>query len=269
MDEEYNRLLQGKRGNTGLSIVDFFTKEERKNTIGGKNISFNTFRELWDEKYSLITYNQKLFDWYNTNRPNADTEYIIFRIFCVYWRCPMTMRPIIPLELFKQFNPKKILDPCCGFGSRLLSANVFGADSYIGIDTNTNLSQPLLDFSNWLSLKSNTKNTFIFQDCLSVDYSKLDFDFIFTSPPYYNVERYNHMTTRRTKAQWDTEFYIPLWNLLWKSLKEGHMAINVNQEIYNRTLLPTLGTPTHILPLNSKHTSKTYKEFIYVWEKKN
>lgn len=266
LDREYDKLLRGKAGNTGNLIVDFFTKEERQNTIGGKGIKYVEFRDKWEEKYSLIGYNKKLYDWYKNNRPKSE-EYIIFRIFCVYWKCPMTMRPIIPLDLFKKFNPRKILDPCSGFGSRLLSANVFGAESYIGIDSNTNLEIPLRKMSEWLSHKSETKNTLIFKDCLTVDYSELDYDFVFTSPPYYNLEQYNHMKSRKTKTEWDNEFYVPLWNKLWESLREGYMCINVNQEIFIRTLIPTMGDPDMIIPLNALHKSRKYKEFIYIWEK--
>ena len=45
-------------------------------------------------------------------------------------------------------------------------------------------------------LGTNTKIKLMFKDALKVDYSKLDYDCVLTSPPYYNVEVYEGMKAK-------------------------------------------------------------------------
>lgn len=272
LEKEYEFLCKKINHNPnskkGLDIVNHFTREERYNTKGNKGISFNEFQANWDTMYSLIQSNKNMYAWYKKNRPTITEENILIGIYRLYYGCPMTMKPIIALNLFKEFNPRNILDPCAGFGSRMLSANVYGSDSYIGIDTNLNLVRPINEMMSWLENKSKTKNQMYWQNNLSVDYTKIKYDFVFTSPPYYNIERYNHMTEYTSKNEWDTKFYIPLWQMVWNGLeREGYFCINVNREIYERTLVPLFGEAEKIRPLITKHKFKEYKENIYIWQK--
>lgn len=270
--KEYDCLLNTTNHkfntNKGLNIVNYFTLEERLNTRGNKGISFREFERDWNEKYSLSECNQKMYDWYNLNKPLYGHEKILMNIFRLYYGMPMTMKPIRALELFREFRPKRILDPCAGFGSRMLSANIYGAESYIGIDSNINLIEPIKEMINWLSDKSKTNNQMYWESALTMDYTKLNYDFVFTSPPYYNIERYNHMIEYKTKLEWDNKFYIPLWTMVWDSLKSGgHFCVNVNREIYIRTLVPLFGNAEQMRTMTTRHKFKDYQEMIYIWKK--
>ena len=48
-------------------------------------------------------------------------------------------RPIIASKLFNTYQPKVILDPFMGWGSRMLGAGKSNARKYIGFDSNINM----------------------------------------------------------------------------------------------------------------------------------
>jgi len=88
---------------------------------------------------------------------------------------------------------------------------------------------------------------------------------IFTSPPYYNIEQYAHQP-KRSVEQWD-DFYCTIFNRLWDNLaNEGIMAINVNNKIFTKILLPIFGEPNFEFKLKKKQKG-TYVESVYIWIK--
>jgi hypothetical protein len=113
----------------------------------------------------------------------------------------------------------------------------------------------------------------MFKDALKVDYSKLNYDMVLTSPPYYNVELYEG-TIVRTDEEWEQEFYIPLFTKTYKHLKKGgHYALNVPQKIYENVCLDLFGPADIKMPLKKKSRPKNkltkigYNEYIYLWTK--
>ena len=56
-----------------------------------------------------------------------------------------------------------------------------------GIDTNINL-KPAYD-----KMIENYGGNMIYDNCLNVDFSQIDYDFVLTSPPYINLEKYECM----------------------------------------------------------------------------
>ena len=121
-----------------------------------------------------------------------------------------------------------------------------------------------------------TKITVLFKDALKVDYSKYDYDMVFTSPPYYNLEIYKG-TEKQTKDDWDNNFYEPVFTKTWQHLKRGgHYCLNVPKEVYERVCLKVFGKADEFIPLvkqerkkvgEAKDPAKKYGEFIYVWRK--
>jgi DNA modification methylase len=78
---------------------------------------------------------------------------------------------------------------------------------------------------------------------LSIDMKShiwLNYDMVFTSPPYFNIEQYNHMPLK-SKQEW-AEFYHDLFSLTYKNLAQGGVyAINCSIVIFNISLRPLLG----------------------------
>jgi DNA modification methylase len=114
-----------------------------------------------------------------------------------------------------------------------------------------------------------------FCDALTVDYSALKYDMVFTSPPYYDLEQYGtrESTTARTKEEWDNTFYRPLFRETYQYLaKGGHYCLNIPVEIFERVCRDILGEPWKRVSLKKSDrqqtdSSKKYVEYVYIWKK--
>ncbi|MGA2435880.1 MAG: hypothetical protein ABSG25_11400, partial [Bryobacteraceae bacterium] len=79
------------------------------------------------------------------------------------------------------------------------------------------------------------KFTFLNMPAEDVDYSKYSFDFIFTSPPYFNIELYDNSSTTNSHKRYND---IDVWlnNFLFTTLKHsvtqlkenGYVVINIS-----------------------------------------
>jgi hypothetical protein len=117
-----------------------------------------------------------------------------------------------------------------------------------------------------------------FQDSSKVDYSKYDYDMVFTSPPYFvktaPTERYENMPTYKDKEEFNERFFFPVVRNTWKHLKSGGTyALNIPIEMYD-DIKPVLGTAEKKIQLHLPSRGKKedrlgggYKEYIYVWRK--
>jgi DNA modification methylase len=165
------------------------------------------------------------------------------------------------------FKPKVLLDFTMGWGGRLVGACALDIDKYIGIDLNKQLRTPYKMMAKELNKMSHTSIELYFENAVNFDYSKLDYDMVFTSPPYYNIEIYKG-TKKRSIDEWNNDFYIPLFSNTFKYLKhKGIYALNVNKEIYENVCIPILGKSYKKIPLQLSKRGNDYKEFIYIWKK--
>ena len=178
------------------------------------------------------------------------------------------------MEVYNRFKPKSILDFSMGWGGRLVGACALNIQNYTGIDTNKSLKEPYKKMIRLLKhLGTETNINVIFKDALSVDYSKLNYDLVLTSPPYYNVEIYEGMKPR-TEEEWDLEFYAPLIAETYKYLKKGgHYVLNIPKKVYDNVCIELLGQANLKIPLKKKShpkknsNDKDYSEYLYVWNK--
>lgn len=156
-------------------------------------------------------------------------------------------RPSSAKALYELFNAKKIYDPCGGWGDRLSGALASDCEIYYCRDVN-----PIV-FSGYAlqqqTYQSNTKCYFEYKgseiDCPKENY----FDFVFTSPPYFKVEKYQGDLQSHKKYkkfdEWLEGFLYPMLNNAWLSLSEnGVMAINISDcyanHTYNRICMPMI-----------------------------
>jgi hypothetical protein len=259
---------------TGNDIVDKFTFIERLNTKGHVGIDFYTF---WYNRvyFSKIGYVQKMLDYY---RSRDITEIRKWKyIFNLYFSSISIFRPVMSMEIYCKYTPKiAILDPTMGWGGRLIGACALNLPKYIGIDANKYLSEPYKKMMDFVADKTETKIEVFFQDALTMDYSQLQYDMVFTSPPYYNIEIYrkNSLKTeeKKTKEEWNTEFYKPLFEKTWENMQTpGYYCLNIPSEIYHECCVPILGKYSRKIALKKQTRKKSaankYSEYIYIWEK--
>jgi len=152
------------------------------------------------------------------------------------------------IYIYTKFGATKVLDPTAGWGGRAIGAVACGIE-YTGIETNINLRP---SYDEMLEGRGNIK--MIWEDCLAVDFSKLDFDFVLTSPPYSNTEIYQEMTPWRNNDDFHINFLIPLITKCRKYCK-GKVCINISPQLYKQ--------------LTQKHGYEKAPETIDLKEQKN
>ena len=176
-------------------------------------------------------------------------------------------RPSYVMFLYCKFKAKKVLDFSAGWGGRLLGALASDID-YIGIDTNKNLKEGYKKMTTRFINNSIIK--LIFKDSSKVDYSKLDYDFVFTSPPYYTLEKYQNMPDYSSFDDFNDKFTIPVVSKSYKYLKKGGWyCLNIPDDMY-KVVNNILGNPNTILkyPISNRFNDGTQRyEKIYCWKK--
>lgn len=98
-------------------------------------------------------------------------------------------KPSAAKALYEHFNSKKVLDFCGGWGDRLAGfSSCKNTELYVGVDPNSSLHP---QYKKQVELYDTGKNYKFFQSCAEDMVYEDTFDTIFTSPPYFDIERYS------------------------------------------------------------------------------
>ena len=150
-----------------------------------------------------------------------------------------------------------------------MAAAALQLDAFYGVEINIGL-KPAYDnmVSHFESKKVGTKFDIQFGDAAATDYSTMVYDTVFSSPPYYFIEKYAHNIAYSSKADMDERFYKPVFSKTYNGLqKGGHYIINVCKEVYDRVLKDLLGEAHETFPLKKSKRQNDYTEMVYVWRK--
>jgi len=94
------------------------------------------------------------------------------------------------------------------------------------------------------------------------------YDTVFSSPPYYFLEKYANNICYETKKDMDERFYKPLFLNSYTYLKpDGYYIINICKEVYNNVLIKLFGEAHEVFPLKKSKRQNNYTEMVYVWHK--
>jgi 16S rRNA G966 N2-methylase RsmD len=258
---------------SGCDCVDFFTFVERLHTVGYQGLSFFDFLEQLPTLRKKA-YVKSMVAYYRRERPDTPPLKMWYRVFSLYFGSINIFRPAMALSIYR-LVPKAavqnmdILDFTMGWGGRLVAAAALGARSYTGIDLNGRLEAPYRRMADFLRAQgSTTRIECFFSDALKINYSALKYNFVLTSPPYYDLETYRGMRGFATKDAWDAEFYRPLFQKTMANLAPGGLyCLNVPAEIYDRVCVPLWGACKKRVPMSisSRNQGGQYSEFIYIW----
>lgn len=261
------KTIQEYKANTrlGNNIVNYFTLEERLHTKGKAGISFI---EFWDniETYKAKPYILSMFEYYErTGTYKNQPEKIAKGVFNLYFGAINIFKPITTMNILEHFPiPHTLLDPCAGWGGRLIGASLKGVPKYVGIDTNTNLIKPYEKMKVFLSENSPIEIEMYFCDATTFDYSGVKYDMVLTSPPYEAKEIYSGMVEY---MDWYKGLYEPLFRRSWEGLEAGGIYIlNIPQKIYAYAV-KVLGEAQHTIPFMKYSRNNSYRESFYVWRK--
>jgi hypothetical protein len=157
----------------------------------------------------------------------------IFECFRINRGSVVFFKPCTAKFLYKYFNATSVLDPCAGWGGRMLGAWALDIN-YTGFDTNTDLKPAYDDMMTLLTPKQQMR----WESSLTADFSTIDYDFVLTSPPYINLEIYNNMTPFKNNRQFYIEFLIPLIDKCRLHIKPGgKVAFNISPRMYEDLIL--------------------------------
>lgn len=150
-------------------------------------------------------------------------------------------RPSAAKAIYDHFKAENVLDFSSGWGDRLSGAMASDyVKSYTGIDPNKNLIE---NYNKQIEIFGNKKIEMIPEPAEdAIKNLNNEFDLIFTSPPYFIVERYSKdasQSWQRYKKldKWLSGFLFPVLEESWKRLKSGgHIAINISDVYCNHTI---------------------------------
>jgi len=278
--EEMEKLIEigenshqmSSRCRIGNNLVDYFTFVERLNTKGKYNINY--FEFLQDiEIYKNKKFIKNMLEYYSNvkNKNNTKNNYIVLKeVYNICISAINIFRPLVAMDIYNKYKPTSVLDFTCGWGGRLIGACALKIPQYIGIDININLKSGYNDMISFLNEYNynQTKIDLYFEDAVKIDYSKLTYDMVLTSPPYFFIEKYSNNNEYESKQEMMDKFYIPIISKTFQYLqKGGKYCLNVNKVIYQDICIPLLGNAVDIIPLKKSKRQNDYSENIYVWYK--
>lgn len=279
VEREMNELIKigndadklSPRSRTGNNVVDYFTFTSRLETKGKYNVNFYEFmvniEEFKKKKFiqTMLTYYKEV-----KNKNNIKNENIVLKeVYNICISAINIMRPLVCMEIYAKYKPSSVLNFCAGWGGSLVGASALNIPKYIGIEINTRLKEPYEKLTTYVNQKSNTQVQMFFQNALDIDYTKLEYDLVFTSPPYYFIEKYENNVFYESKKDMNDNFYKPLFRKTYDGLKHGgYYIINVCKEVYENILIELLGEAIEMYPYKKSKRQNDYNEIVYVWHKK-
>lgn len=278
LEQDMNKLIKiGKHANTiltrtnvGNNVVDYFTFVERLETKGKYNVNYFEFLVNLDT-FREKKFIQTMLKYYKDvkNKNNTKHEYKVYKeVYNICISAINIMKPVNCMEIYTRYNSKKVLNFCAGWGGSTVAASALNLEAHYGIEINTNLKESYEKMLLYLRTKSNTNFDVWFCDASLFDYTTIDYDTVFSSPPYYFIEKYPNNITYSSKKEMNDKFYKPVFTNSYLHLKVGgHFIINVCKEVYDNVLKNLFGDANEIFPLKKSKRQNDYTEFVYVWIK--
>lgn len=260
------------RSKVGNNIIDYFSFKERLETRGKYNMNYYEFIENID-KFKEKKFIKNMLNYYENkekDKKKKKNKYVLLKeVYNICISAINIMKPLNCLEIFIKYKSQKVVNFCSGWGGSAVACSALNLESYYGIEINKDLENAYEGLYNYLREKSTTKLNIKFCDALDVDIEELGkYDTVFTSPPYYFIEKYSNNKIYNSKKEMEEKFYIPSFEKYYKGLeKDGYFIINVCREIYENVLLKLLGEPLEYFPLKKSSRQNNYNEYVYVWKK--
>ena len=237
---KYNLNFQGKqqyfrRLNVGNSSSNHFQQANRWSVDG--TISPGPVRTWGNIKYMTSLMGSA----YTLKMPKINRNILRTMLGLRKYICSQ-FKPNVSKVLYDKFGSKNVLDFSAGWGDRL--SGFYASETgkyYLGIDPRKE-NHPIYEEQAEFYDKHRTmfepekKSEFICEPAEDVDLSKYEnfFDIVFTSPPYFNVERYSYDDTQswvRYKAidDWNKLFLHKSLENIWKAIKPGgYLLVNIS-----------------------------------------
>jgi len=242
------------KSNVFNNVSDYFQQENRMKC--GSN-SCDAPLEIWKDKEKLKTMNWHF--WRPGVMEGSDLNDKAFRTgFRIGTYTATQFKPAVAKALYEKHNAVNVLDTSCGWGDRL--AGFYGTQKtrlYVGCDPNPDVfevyKKQCVHYEKLISgqdpVLTETKDYF---ECVGSKTVKIwnlpsedvdwtlytdTFDLYFTSPPYFETEKYASDTDKSENQSWSrynsfetwkNDFFFKVTEMVWPTIREkGYMMINI------------------------------------------
>ena len=169
----------------------------------------------------------------------------------------------VGITVLNHFKPKKWLDISSGWGDRLLTALLYKVERYVSTDPNKDL-HPCYNkiIQTFMSKSQRNKITIHEQGFEDIDLKDEMFDFVFSSPPFFTLEKYsayedNSITHYKNEKTWCEQFFIKSLIKCYNHLeKDGHIILYMG------------GSPYVFSQMFKLNNVMTYKGVMYFYDNK-
>ena len=199
-------------------------------------------------------------------------------------------KPNVAKSIYSHFNSKRVLDFSSGWGDRLAGfCATTDTEFYFGIDPNHAVQE---GYKKQIDAYNVNKSFELVESpAEDVDIPENEFDTVYTSPPYFNVERYTQDGNQSWKKykkldKWLNEFLFVVLEKAWNGLKkDGHMIINIS-DVYSGhqvnkicdpmndfikelggTYINGMGMKMAKRPNSKSHKDGVFVEPVWIWRK--
>lgn len=251
------------------NITDYFTEEVRIKCNFKNHISPLEYWNLHGNE--IITESMKKF---GENNIKFIRDSMYYRVkFCNNFRIS------VALTMYRLFNAKKILDISAGWGDRLIAAIAHNASFYCGVDPNSELHPHYTDIINTLAKPEDTKNFVLINDGFeTATIPKNDYDLVFSSPPFFDLENYStsekdSVIAYKNEERWFNDFLVPSIKKAYDNLiVGGHMILYIAESTSTHYIDKMFEYINSIMKYNGSipyfYTDKFVPRNMYIWKKK-
>jgi tRNA1(Val) A37 N6-methylase TrmN6 len=148
------------------------------------------------------------------------------------YKLATTFMPEYAKSIYEYFGASRVLDPCAGWGDRLIGAALSSCvEKYVAFDPNVNLRQGYIEEMSYMNqpVDDSTERSLVFQNGYEIHllpfeigirhFQSESFDLAFTSPPFFDYEVYSE--SNPSYRDWIKEFYEPLFIEVARCLVNG------------------------------------------------
>ena len=209
------------------------TKIYKEINQNGKIID-KTQLSFWDVWFDNENFQEAIID----NPDPNEAKWLLQRAY--NYGLATTFQPEYARAIYKYYNAKSILDPCGGWGDRLIgAASLPMCEKYVCFDPNTHVRPGYVDLMKYFghSMIEYTDKKTRFSNGFEAHNERFEigacnlasntFDLVFTSPPFFKYEIYS--PNNPTYINWIDEFYHPLMIESCRCVKVGgHVLIHID-----------------------------------------